>query len=120
MNDFPTCLRHTTGNQFAYDTMTYAQGDTVVDLQGLMQVDVKNISAWVKLNKLTLNISKSGTMLVGTRQKLRGESELRISIDDEVLSDFYEAPCLGIILSRDLSWSNYILSYHKKWEFYVE
>ncbi len=64
MNDFPTCLRHTTGNQFADDTITYAQGDTAVDLQGLMQVDVDNISAWLKLNKLTLNISKSGTMLV--------------------------------------------------------
>ncbi len=48
-------------------------------------------------------------MLVGTRQKLRGESELRISINDEVLSDFNEAPYLGLLLSSDLSWSNYIL-----------
>ncbi len=37
MNDFPTCLRHTTGNRFADDTITYAQGDTAVDLQGLIQ-----------------------------------------------------------------------------------
>ena len=92
MNDFPTCLRHTTGNQFAEDMITYAQGDTAVDLQGLMQVDVDNISAWLKLNKFTLNISKSGRMLVGTRQIFRGESELCISINDEVLSDFNEAP----------------------------
>ncbi len=94
MNDFSTCLRHTTGNQFADGTITYAQGDTAVDLQGLMQVDVDNIHvcAWLKLNKLTLNISKSGTMLAGTRQKLRGETELRIRIDDGVLSEFNEAP----------------------------
>ncbi len=31
-------------------------------------------------------------MLVGTRQKLQGESVLSISIDDEVLSNFNEAP----------------------------
>ncbi len=55
MNDFPTCLRHTTDNQFADDTITYAQGDTTADLQRLMQVDVDNISAWFKLNNLTLN-----------------------------------------------------------------
>ncbi len=41
-------------------------------------------------------------MLVGTRQKLRGESELRISIDDEVLSDFNKAPYLGLLLSSHL------------------
>ena len=41
-------------------------------------------------------------MLVGKRQKLRGESRLRISIDDEVLSDFNEAPYLGLLLSSDL------------------
>ncbi len=69
VNDFPTCLRHTTGNQFADNTITYAQGDTANDLHGLMQVDVDNISAWLKWNKLTLNVSKSGTMLVRTREK---------------------------------------------------
>ncbi len=46
MNDFPTCLRHTTDKQFADETITYAQGDTA--LQGLMQVDVDNISALLK------------------------------------------------------------------------
>ncbi len=91
MNDFLTCLRHITGNQFADDTITYAQGDTAVDLQGLMPAYVDNISAWLKLNKLTLNISKLGTMLVGTRRKLRGESALRISIH-EVLSDLSKLP----------------------------
>ncbi len=84
MKDFPTCLCHTTGNQFADDTITYAQGDTTVDLQELMQVDLNNISVWLRINKLTLHISMSGTMLVGTRQKLRGESELSISIDDKI------------------------------------
>ncbi len=48
-------------------------------------------------------------MLVETRQTLRGESELRISIGDEVLSDFNEASYLGLLLSSDLSWFNYIL-----------
>ena len=57
-----------------------------------MQVVADNIRAWLRLNKPTLNTSKSSTMLVGTRQKLRGESELSISIDDEALSNFNEAP----------------------------
>ncbi len=48
-------------------------------------------------------------MLFGTSQKLRGESELRFSIDDEVLYDFNKAQYLGLLLSSDLSWSNYIL-----------
>ncbi len=68
-----------------------------------MQEDVDNISGWLKLNKLTLNISNSDTMLVGTGQKLRGESELRISIDDEVLSD----------LTKPHTWDSfYAVIYH--------
>ena len=51
-------MRHTTGNQFADDRITYVQGDTAVDIQELMQVDVNNKSDWLRVNKLTLNISK--------------------------------------------------------------
>ncbi len=43
MNDFPTYLRHATGNQFADDTKTYAQDNTVADLQGMMQDDVSKM-----------------------------------------------------------------------------
>ncbi len=123
MNDFPTCQHHQTGNQFADNTITYAQGDTVMDLQGFIQEDVKNINAWFRLNKLTLKISQSGTMLLGTRQTLRGESELNISNYDEVLSDFNESHYLRLILSSDMSCADYILklctSYHRTWELYV-
>ncbi len=66
-----------------------------------MQEDVNNISAWLGLNKLTSNVSKSGTMLVESRQKLRGESELNVSIDNEALFNFKEAS-----LSLSLSLSN--------------
>ncbi len=45
----------------------------------------------------------------GTRQKLRVECELSTSIDDELFSDFNEAPYLGPLLIRDLSWASYIL-----------
>ncbi len=67
MNDFPTCPRHTTGNQFADDTITYAPGDIVVDLQGLRQEEVSNISAWLNLSYVK---HMSGIILVGTRQQL--------------------------------------------------
>ncbi len=33
MNDVSTCLRSTRCNQFADDTITYAQGNTVLDMQ---------------------------------------------------------------------------------------
>ena len=34
MKDFPRCLRHPTGNLFAEDKITYAQGDTTLIYKG--------------------------------------------------------------------------------------
>ncbi len=40
MNDFPTCHRSTQCNQFADNTITYAQGNTVLEIEVDMQSDV--------------------------------------------------------------------------------
>ncbi len=72
MNDIPTCLPHTTGNQFADDKIPYGRCGTTIDVQESMQEDVhENINAWLILNKLTFNISKSGTMLVWKAPKFQ-------------------------------------------------
>ncbi len=61
------------------DTITYAQGNTVLEIEVDMHSDVNNISAWLSSNKLTVNAHIGGTMLVGTRQKLQNAKHFSVT-----------------------------------------
>ena len=55
---------------YADDThLTYADKDVNI-IQSCLNEDLLNISKWLIANKLTLNMTKTEFMLIGSRQKL--------------------------------------------------
>ena len=52
-----------------YTHLTYADKDVNI-IQSCLNEDLLNISKWLIANKLTLNITKTEFMLIGSRQKL--------------------------------------------------
>ncbi len=82
MNDFPTRLKDSMGNQFADDAITYAQRHTSTDVQTLKQTEIIHAKEWLS-NKLSLNTSKCGSMLV----RLLHSYELRVELDNQLLKD---------------------------------
>ena len=54
--------------------------------------DLSNVAVWLKENKLTLNLGKSKSMLIGSNQKLAKVSELSISIFNCSLGGVYMIP----------------------------
>ena len=59
MKNPPSVLRHSTGNQFAEDTITYTQSDTAIELHVCCKSIGTNISKHkflVGVNALTVNI----------------------------------------------------------------
>ncbi len=87
----------------ADDTTTYAQGNTVLEIEADMQSDVNNISAWFCSNKLTVNTDQSGTMLVRTRQKQQSANHFNVTMNQNILEDYTEVPYLDLILSDTIS-----------------
>ncbi len=85
VNDFPNWIRSSQGNLFADDTICYAQGTTTEEVQTFLQFDVCSASKWYKHNKLSLNIEKSGCMLLGTRQMIHNNSHMDIILDGKLL-----------------------------------
>ena len=60
---------------YADDThVTYADSD-VNTIQSCLNLDLNNISKWLIVNKLTLNITKTEFMLIDSRQKLNTLTE---------------------------------------------
>ena len=55
---------------YADDThLTYA-GDSTGDIESRLNHDLENVKKWLIANKLTLNMTKTEFMLIGSRQRL--------------------------------------------------
>ena len=70
INDLPNCLSNCEPRMYADDThLTYAGGD-LESIQLCLNEDLTNVFNWLQANKLTLNMTKTEFMLIGSRQRL--------------------------------------------------
>ena len=93
-----------------YDSMIYASGDNVLQVQQKLQQCVKTISSWYKVNRLKINIDKAKVILIGSKSQLKS-----LNVDDFILS-YDEAPLelvenakyLGMFINCDISWDFHV------------
>ena len=74
INDLPNCLSNSKPRMYADDThLTYADND-ICSIETSLNQDLSNINRWLIANKLTLNMTKTEFMLIGSRQTLNSLS----------------------------------------------
>ena len=76
MNDLSMYVSNVT--QFADDTMLDVHAATVDDAVTLLQTEIDKMSVWCARNRLSINISKTCSMLIGTRQRLLWLKNFRV------------------------------------------
>ena len=113
INDLPNCLSNSEPRLYADDThLTYADND-IYSIQDSLNRDLSSINQWLIAN--TLNLTKTGFMLIGSRQKLKN---LPISPTFEIngtqISRVDVTKSLGVLIDENLNWSNHIDSISKK------
>ena len=55
---------------YADDTNISMQSNNLSELENLMNAEIANLNTWLEANKLSLNIAKTGFMIIGSRQRL--------------------------------------------------
>ena len=66
INDLPNCLSHSVPRMYADDThLTYSNGN-IHSIQSSLNENLRNINRWLTANKLTLNMTKTECMLIGS------------------------------------------------------
>jgi len=70
INDPPTCLKHCEVGLYADDTVIYFSSLCVTEIEHFMNEDLSKLSSWFSTNRLTLNISKSKFILIGSPHKI--------------------------------------------------
>ena len=70
INDLPNCLSNCEPRMYADDThLTYASNN-IHNIQTSLKEDLENVHSWLRAKKLTLNMTKTKFMLIGSRQRL--------------------------------------------------
>jgi hypothetical protein len=67
VNDLPNCLDQAKPSMFADDTNISASAESADKLEEKLNSDLGNIYKWLVANKLTLNVSKTEYMIIGSR-----------------------------------------------------
>ena len=76
------------------------------DLEKRLNSDLENIYQWLVSNRLTLNLTKTEYMIIGSRhrlQKIELNPEIKWSISKKTTS-VKTTKCLGMIIDDKLRW----------------
>ena len=112
INDLPQVSEYFMPILFADDTNLFATGYNLNDIVSEINKEIANIYAWVKANKLSLNIDKTNFMLFTPKcvpQSING-----IFIDGNKIMEVTETKFLGVIIDCKLNWSPHITYISKK------
>ena len=84
-------------------------------IQSNLSHDLEKLSKWLLSNKLTLNATKTESMLIGSRQRLSTLSDtLELSIDNVPIEQAFSVKSLGIHIDEYLTWHSHIDKLCKK------
>jgi len=92
---------------FADDTNLFLQDTSLTVLETKVNLELEKISAWFKVNKLSLNL-KNTHYIFFTKKPKRQDNIINIKIDNVPLQRVQKTRFLGVVINEKLSWSDHI------------
>ena len=93
---------------YADDTTISVAGNTAAQVETLMNADLISIKKWLESNKLTINVTKTEYILIGSSYKL--ESIIippNIMMGNEKIDRVKSSKCVGVYIDETLSWNHH-------------
>ena len=115
VNDLPNCLDQAEPSMFADDTNISTSAGSVEKLETQLNIELDKIYRWLVANKLTLNVSKTEYMIIGSCHNLgKIDKDPVIKIGSETVNRVHTSKSLGVIIDDKLKWEDQIDSISKK------
>jgi hypothetical protein len=93
---------------FADDTNLFCKGQSSADIECKLNCDLNNIQKWLISNKLTLNLTKTEYMLIGSQQRLDKILETpNILYGEHQIKRVREKTFLGLTIDDQLKWNRH-------------
>ena len=114
INDLPQAIKQSTISLYADDTSLCYQSSNMTQLIEAINMDLKELDTWLQGNKLSLNVAKTHSMLLSTKQRkhtLKSRNEtFHLKIRGNELQDATKAKYLGVVIDCSLDWREQIQS----------
>ena len=95
---------------FADDTTILVRGPSITSVSNQLNEVARTISTWADNNRMSLNTTKTKSLLITTLQKRRTltSSALNIQIDGRSIEQVDYAKLLSVMIDSDMSWEHHI------------
>ena len=114
INDFRLCLDKTNSGHFADDTFIMYINKKLKTIETIVNTELKEVSIWLKLNKLSLNSDKTKLIFFHSKQHILNYDGISIKFDGNKLVPVDNIKYLGMYLDKYLSWNYHIQQLSKK------
>ena len=81
---------------------------TATEMAAILNKDLPLVSEWVARNKLALNITKTKSIVFGTKHSLNPKPQLHFVINYVEIEEVEMTKLLGVTLDCKLPWSKHI------------
>ena len=88
---------------FADDTSMFVNGENLGTLETQLNSELKHVSTWLQVNKLSPNVDKSCFIVFKIVKK--SDLEVNMCINDKRLSRVSQVKFLGTIIDDELTWN---------------
>ena len=103
ISDIPFCVKHCKTIQFADDTTIYKTGKQVNNIYEYMNNELQVLADWFRANKLSLNISKTKSMLL-CRSPPPENEELILTMYNTIIKRMKCLQFLDLYIDDKLEW----------------
>ena len=106
INDLSNVCKNTEPFLFADDSNLFISDSDPYKLQSQLNNELENISLWLKVNKLSLNIKKTHYMVFTRKRKIT--TDISLNIDGNLITEVSSTKFLGVYLDNKLTWKKHI------------
>jgi len=104
----PYILNKATLTMFADDSTLYYAAPTCSELNQVLSSEISKLYNWIKTNKLVLNISKTASIIFGSKHRLADNPKIEIQVNGQNVQHVKKVKLLGLWLDSTLSWLDHI------------
>ena len=113
INDLPNVSSLTQSLLFADDTSIFCSHKDANHLVSILNNELAKIIMWLKVNKLSLNLTKTNFMIIHPRQK-KVYVNVPLTLENTVIKQVTETKFLGVLIDQHLSWKPHTYFVSKK------
>ena len=108
INDLHAAIKYSEEHHFADDTNLLNVNSCVKSINKQVNYDLKNLSDWLKANKISLNVGKTELVLF-TSSKKQLDCDLKIKLNGKRLYETDSVKYLGIHIDKRLTWNQRLI-----------